>query len=829
MRKLLVLALGVMVFGAVAGAVNVDVSVQPDDTLWLSEDFEVTAVCEPTSGTYTVYVKNVSQGQKEVEADPSELMYDKDGNQYVLSGSAVKSFIPWGYQPGEYTFFTTCDGGNATDTVKHAITVETLVAEVENGLDGEYFAGQQENLSLTLKKEGEGSPVIIGGDSDPQPTFSATIDGDSIPVSSYYNAGNRQWVLNIGIPEEPGTHTLQLTAAHDGAETTVTRELTVQDTLQFDADLGRHMVSAGQTVTLDLTTVYQGDDVSLTRDDLSLELDGEELGDAVVMVDGSTAEITFPEKEPGTYDMIVTLEKAGVPSAEESFTVQYPVRVSGEFTDRNDNPLSYTMEFSQDANTKAQLERRGEYNMRVPAGTYNVTIRFRDATLTFRDADVSEAWDDPVRYTPYDTNRLPGLRLAGLYSFRTSLEYDAVDASFTYDAGAVNNPEQLGVYRCTGWNGEQTTCYTSWSERSAGRDEVRSRMTVDDAGEGAFAIGRRTALTVTYAEDDLQNTYTPDQRVELSGRVRGPDGADVPNASVSVNVPGTDISTRTWTDTTGTFDISFTVPEEAGTYTMQVDAERSPYRDGAAVIDFSVERPAGLNIISPETVRATANTTKNVTIYVENTGYTTLSGLSVDTDSVPFFERIAFDDRPLQAGESREAPVTLTVPADAKTETHKAELVFSYGEKEESAVFGVTVEALDEGETAAQTGSETTSGLVAGTLPALPSVSDVTAPISDMNLPFGEVILFIIALQAGLVVIVLAHGKITGRSGTRRDHVIRTVSDIKNEVGRAMNQAQPAADTGTDREYSFRRRNDGVEREQVLRAMQHIKDQLASK
>ncbi len=832
MNRYVVLLASVFLVITAAGAVDAaDVTVEPGNTLWQSEEFSVHADCIPTanqSEEYTVYVENISKGGETAYPESSELPFNYMEGSFVLDGDAVKQFLNgvYGYEAGGYTFFTTCEeiDGSAAATVKNTFEVERLTMTMQDDLTADsYFADEEENVSLVLKREGKGNAKIVGGGSEVQ--FDITADDESLPVSRYYQTSSNAWVLNTVFPDEPGDYTVTLTASHDDATATVERDITVQDTLQFAITPSTQQVSAGETIELDIDAVYEGEELSLEKDDLDITVDDDSVMDDVTMLDGSTAELTLPEQDPGTYELAVTLDRDGVPSATAEFTVRYPISVVGEFVDREDDPIAYQFQMTQDGDSRMQTSGNGEYAEQVVPGMYNVSLNFHAAELVFRNVDVEE-WENPVQYRRYRGDSLPGLRLAGLYSYQTALSYDTAELSLQYDPGAVDNPEQLEVYHCPDWNAGTKTCYGSWSAVSADRDTVNSRMHVDAISEGAYAIGQRTGLGVTYAADDVQSTYTPDDEIVLSGRVRSPAGADVGNASVTVAVDDTDIGTTARTGADGTYDVSLSVPETADTYTIDITAEKDPYRDGSTSVEFDVERPASLDIVAPDSVTASANTTENVSVYVENTGYTTINDLTPETADIPFFSRIAFDGRPLQPGESRSTPVTLQIPANTSTDTHKAEIAFAYGDHTATAVFGLTVEEQETQETGDSTETETTSGMIAGSLAAIPSAGtylpDIGVP--DVSMPFTELVFLIIALQIGVVVIVLVRGRVI-LDDPQRDQVLHAVSTIKDDVGQAIH-TQQSTDTATT--PSLRGRNDAVERDNVIRAMDHIKEQLAA-
>ncbi len=826
-RAPVLLALGVLLFSTGAAGVSVDTSVQPDSTLWHSEDFEVTATCGETSDQYTVYIENITRGDKEAYGDPGTAVeFARDGNTYLLDGADLRSFLDerYGYTTGKYTFFTRCENDNDVGVSKQSLTVESLVATLEHDLKDAYYAGSQANLSLALQKEGEGSPVNIGANSDPQPTFTLLMDGAERDVSTYYDGSGRYWVLNTDVPNEPGAYDVEIRAAHDGATATVTETVTVKDTLRFGTALDSTQVDPGSTITLTTEAIYRGERLALDADDIAVTFDGDTINDRVTLQDkssdGSTFAVDLPEKTPGTYSMSVELVRDDTPAAEDTHTVSHPVPVTGTFQQGNEL-IPYEMTFTQDGDTKQELSGDGAYDTALAPDYYNMSLVFPDAELLFQNT-VVDGWEDAMRYRSYDGNHVPGLSVAGLYAYRTALDYDAVDLTLQYDASRVDSLEDLVVYHCDGWNMGGASCYGSWREVAASFDDVDSEVTLAGS-EGAYAVGERDRLSIRHSAGDIRSSYTPDQEISFTGLVRDSDGNRVGNASVTMTVDGADTSETTGTGTKGTFAFAFDVPDEAGTYTVDLTVDKGLYRDASTSLTFDVERPAAVDIVTPQNVKMQANTTRNVSFYVENTGYTTIKTLEPQLD-IPFLSDFALDTEQFRSGENREGILVLDVPANASTDTYTAEIGFGFRDETVSDTFGLTVEALPEEELTGQNASsETTVGMISRSLPSFSGMDvSMSGVLPDTDDWFQNAVLGIILFQVGIVVFFTVRGRIGG-GPAERDEVIRTVNDIKQDVGGRTGDALSAAPNTV----TVHRRNDDVERDHVMRTMSHIKSQIA--
>lgn len=815
----LVAILLVVVAGA---AVNMaDVTVDPDEELWLSQEFDIEATCEDTDETYEVFVENVTRDGTVFTAGPDDLGFQKDEGTYFLRGSVFASFIEESdtFRSGKYTMFVGCQDGDDTDWMQHSFTVKTLEMNLLSDIPDTAYAGDELQWEVELTEEGETSSIV-------RPSH-----GPEFSVSNNFDTDRNLWRLTIPVPDETGTQDLSVTAEHDGATATETREIDVQDTIQFAATVDRSQVSPGSTVELTTEAIHRGDRLALDQDDIDITFDGDTINDRVTTVDatddGSTFTIDLPELHPGAYDLNVELDREDTPDAEETVRIDHPVPVTGAFLDADSNPISYEMLFDRDDETVDEISGDGAYDTALTPGEYNVTMLFDGAELWFQDTVVDD-WDDIVRYRSYadtgtDTDAaVPGLTVAGLYAYRTGLDYDLVELALDYDAGDLDDPDDVAVYFCDAWNMDRADCYGSWERISATFDDVDTTAYVTGR-EGAYVIGEHQQLSIRHSSGDIGSAYTPDDELSFSGLVRDENDDRVENASVTMNVDGTDISDTARTGDDGTFTFAFTVPDEDGEYTVELGADGDLYDGSASSFTFDVERPASIDIVTPQNIGGTANTTEETTFYVENTGYTTID-LEPRMD-IPFLRDIELDADGLSSGENREGTIIMDIPENVSTDTHTAELGFAFEGQEQAETFGVTVEALEQEQKMEENESVTTVGMISRSLPSVSGVTDavsVSGVVPDTDSWLRNAVLGIILIQAGIVVVVVARGRIGtgGLRRTERDDVLRTVNDIKSEVGQQRQVEAPVASAAA------RWRNDGVERDHVLRTMSHIKQQI---
>jgi hypothetical protein len=819
MRKTLALTIGLIALTGMATAANVsitDVTVKPDREVWMSQDFNISGHCKPTAET-RLYVDNLTVIDEtgdaiKPELDTDDLRFNNIGG--YLPQSSLQPYINE-FGPGYFFFDLQCEetDGQATDAHADNFTVKELDLALEDTTTGSY-AGEPYRIQAQLTNTLGGGAVTDNVD------FEVLIDGDPVSLTkpTPYAQGDT-WMLNITLPNQPDTYDLTVRAHHDGATATASRQLTVERALQFQLSVTPSSVTAGDRIEIGLDGQYRGDNLPISRDDIQVRLDGNSLSDVEAQTgescDNCRFSITAPEKEPGAYDLDVKLT-AGNTAATRSSTVTYPAQLNGDISNHDGTPLPFDLALEKGGKTVKRMSGKGSYSLGVIPDVYDVVFSFPDPTwraqLTLTGIPVA-GWDSPLRYARYADTSIPGLRLGGLYAFKSSLNYNTALIEMSYTTENIRNPDDLSIYYCSGWNFENKQCYSEWSAIGGTFDSVSSTAQTNASFlDGAYAVGKREKLRLDYSLPS--DRYTPDDTVQFSGRVQDGSKQPVPNATVDIEVIGSSVSRTVRTAGDGTFSVSFPAPNQDLEYRIAMEAAKQPYRSDTEDISFNVDRVADMELALPDSVPVTANTTTTVDAYLRNTGFQEIRNLQPYTSDVPFFSRLSLDRRPLQVNESRKVSLLLDIPADTDPQTYTADIAFGYDDRNVSKTFGIVVEPSVEAQERQESDTASTStgitSSLTGRLSAMPSI--------DLGSP---TLLVVIALLVQALVVVAAVR--TRSTEERRKEISRAFNGIKDTI---KEEKQHFGSHTGEHGGRFSRRDDSIERDRVMRSISRIKQEL---
>lgn len=830
MKKLAIICLTVLALAGTAAAVNVSsLDVSPSDRLWTDQQFEISAVCEPTANNYTVSIVNISadvQGQNSDYTVPtdgvSDLVFFEDpdvNGRYQLNGSEVRSYVNsiGSYQPGLYIFYTRCEEqGGAAAARNTSFVVRDLEAAVVNEAKDVLYPADPIEMRLRLKELDGGSPRPITDAG--AVNLTATLDGTFHDVADV-NLG-KEWGVPLNAPTDPGSYDLTITAHYDGASASVTRDIVVKERLQFELSTGRTLVAGGDTLQVGIEkAVYEGTAFSVDAQDITVTLDGSQVPHNVS--DG-TILVELPEKNPGTYELSVTLRNAGGQEVQttRTFDVVYPVTVRGAFTEPDDTPIRHSLTLSG-ADVSYTTSGRGSYSLSVAPETYELTASFPDddsrleATATLTDVPIKEDMSGLMRYQQYEAlDRMSGMRLGGLYYVETGVSFDTASLTLGYTDRYVQNPDRFSVYRCTDWNVAQATCYGEWRVVPADFDRVAGAVTVETSTLGAFAVGYREPLDLQYSAETT--TFTPDETVTVTGVVQDADGTPVGGANVSAAVAGTAIEQTAATSDDGLFTVSFPTPDAAGTHTVDLTASRPPYSTDTETLDITVNRPPHLSVVAPDSIRLTPNTTREVQVYLRNDGFRVLDDVRASVNaSLP--AEVQLDARPLAVNESRNASLIITAPPGAEPGTRRVDVTVAYAEsRAAAATLGVTVE---EPSFAARTPAGMVAGAASGITASAASVSSAATAVPATLPSFEGGVLLLILLQVGLVAFVVFRRNEEGVENRARHALEHVKQEVSGGGGSGQQPSAPVAPQASSG-------GDGPRRERVVRSMSAIKQEL---
>ncbi|MCJ7478710.1 MAG: carboxypeptidase-like regulatory domain-containing protein [Candidatus Nanohaloarchaeota archaeon QJJ-7] len=795
-----------------------DVSVEPSQTIWNDQDFRIETTCGPTSGTYEVYVQNISHdGFSRDSKDSLSLIAEDETNaEYFIDGENVRDF--WeeldDFSAGDYSFFVGCTN-ETTDFKSSKFSVEVLKTDLIQGLEKDvYYTEQEEELYFSVLKGVGDSDIDIGEDVN----FTVSIGGETRDLIEGYNSNDNEWKMSMKMPSEPGNYEPTLKAYHNGTTESLSREIKVEERLQFDATVSDTTIFDGKAVEVDVEAANRGKSIEVVEDDIDFSLDGDDLDNVSVKEtsrDGaSTFSVFLPNMSRGNYDLDIEFSREDF-QASETVKIKYPARLEGEFRGEDDDALPFVLRFLDDGKEVRKIDSKGDYTSSIVPGTYNVELEFPHetfpASISLEDVDV-DSWDGPIRYQFYSSlEEVPGMKLAGLYAYMSALDSESRSFSLGYSTENIDNPRDMEVLQCTGWNMESGECWGSWDNVEAEFNYVGSEALFVDEGEGAYAIGVRENLDVRYSVGE--EVYDPDDTVQVQGTVRDEDENSVFNASVSLIRSGSVVD-QMRTDDQGIFNLSVPSPDTEGSHSLTLEASKEPYSRGDVSFDIEVERPSSISITAPDKVSANAGEERNISMYVSNTGFTTIRDFEVIEDDVPFIKDLEYDTSPIEMNQSREVLLELEISPNVSEDTYTAEPVFVHDGNRKSYAFGITVDPV-ENSTVSPTGMVASRGdPLKG---ALPSIDIPSGEVLIGDNLLNKIIFLILVVQAAAVVAVVFRR----RAPEEREDLTQTVSYIKEEIG-GESQQNPVEVTTTSTDI------DDVERERIIRTFSHIRNQIGA-
>lgn len=801
--KFMVSILALLIFvPGIASAVNIDsISVEPNSP-WKTQDFTITTTCGKTGETHTVYIGNITRNSDEIPGSKEELLMTKEDDVYKISGNELKTFLEerGGFKAAKYSFYVVCKKDGESQAEEGQFTVRNLNATVvEDSLDETYYTGQKIEIPVEVYEEVEGqSPILVKDDVN----LTMTI-GDKSVSKTFFRKDTGDWVLTATVPNEPGTYQAMIDVKHAGGEDSISKEIRAKEDLVFDIDVSR----SDYILSLVTEAKHKDEEIAVTEDDLDVDFDGDSLNDELseesVSKESSEFQINLPEKDPGIYDLTVNFERTELPEASYEEKITFPKKIGGRFEDSDEESIEFKLKFLNEDREKV-VDGEGSYSTEIVPDEYDVGVKLEDANLKFKEVAVDD-WQNPIKYHKYGKN-VDGLRVAGLHAFTTSFDYSEADLEFGYNTDGFEDPSELKIFRCEDWNFDGGKCYGSWETVSGSLEEVSNTAKVEDAGLGAYAVGKRDKLSISYSlEEDV---YLPDDILEVSGVVKNLAGKTIQNANITLEIESDSSERKTITDKDGIFDFSAGVPKEDSEYILNLTAEKKPYISNKISTDFEVKRKPSLEIVAPDSIDLKPNTTKQVNMYVRNNGYKTLEDIEPKTEEVPFLEKIEFKSTPIYMNQSRDVLLTLEVPHNATPDLYDAEISFLYANDKATAPFGINVEeptSYKEVNT-----SETVTGRFIESFSSI-SVSSVL----DGNLPLKKILIAVISVQVILVLFFY------WRSNKNIGKTLR--KDITNLKGSIRGKSEKGKPTKTNKPQ---KKSKGVMRDENMIKISHIKSEI---
>jgi hypothetical protein len=463
--------------------------------------------------------------------------------------------------------------------------------------------------------------------------------------------------------------------------------------VQLSATFDKTYVKPNDTITISLQATDRGKIIQVSKDKLTVRIGGTqaEIISISPVNNYFSVAVKAPNLMPGKYDAVVSLSYANYTYTATN-TVYYIVPVTGRITNENGKGLTVGFRFLSNGVKVLELytDASGSYSGSIPPGTYDLEIAFPQSKLYLRNVEIT-SFEDPIRY--YETSAdVPGLNLAGLYVYETTLQYDAATIEMKYDESKILNEEEIKVYRCESWNTGRKSCYGQWEEVYANIDTIRNTVYANTTGLSAYAIGYVKKLSIDYTINK-EKFYLKDL-VRIKGMVVDDAGSPVSNATVKLLVKGT--SYKAYTDSNGLFTFEFVGPAEEGYYTLMLTADKYPYISFETNKSIQVEKSKEVSIVFPDTVRIKQGESISQELLIVNTGQADIEQLNISLSGLPagYFILPSFASN-LSVGEQLKLTLQFSVPSNATPQTLSASLKITADGLVKEKVFGFTLEPVN--------------------------------------------------------------------------------------------------------------------------------------
>jgi hypothetical protein len=679
------------------------ITFSPDSSIWEEESLTIEVNCTDSGNSTITKVMAEIVGQ-DGYIIPNKTLDHKDGGLYEVLIEEL-----YFQETNVFDVDIYCTNNVSEQTIQSSgFTVYNFTMTMLSDTPMSAYIGDKIEFNINVTKNS--AAVLYDVD------FDVKVNGQEVEaiIEPPYHP-EKGWIVYIDAPTSEGTYDLEIFATHIRANDTIMTELTVKEGVQFYImDIDTVLVEPGDEMSISIRALEGGEIIPLNTEILGVNIDS--VGTSILGItpvsDYFTVRIEAPSRSPGSYTLRTWIT-LGNYSYEDDETVHYAVPISGEFVDRNGDPMSAEMQFFKGNSETLKLSTSGdgEYSGKIQPGTYDVRFVFIKSTLELEDVYVTE-FEDPLNYY-YSTSAdvVTGLKLAGLHVYETVLEFTHVSMEMGYDEANVLDENDIHVYRCINWNSGKNECYGTWKDVTASVDTVKNVVEIESDGLSAYAIGTLKSIVADF-EFDKEEYYLNDV-VKLVGTTRDSDRNKIENVSLRLRLKGTGIDMSKRSDDSGAFEFEFVAPGETGTYELTLDAEKPPYISSVSSVDFEITRSVTFSIIFPDTIKIKQGESKTYEVELRNIGQTDLSGLEISLTGLPedYYTMSGTADE-LKASETKKLALTLSVPEGANRDTYSVTLKVANSDLTREKVFGFTVLSKSEtGEEPTSSSSEQPTGL----------------------------------------------------------------------------------------------------------------------
>jgi hypothetical protein len=602
---------------------------------------------------------------------------------------------------GTYDVF--CSNGtlNSSEVSFEVRDLETTILEKPDAI----YLDDNFVLNVSVKEKSDSEINIT----DNSLSFAIFLGDDEVAINSdqtYYSQIDKKWIItteNVSYEDgfDDGTYDLKVQSTFEGKNSVSVEGIELKDPVEFEVvDMGETWISDERNVTLILIASYKGTVLQITEDDLRIYVNNQKISKEITILDityiGDYAyvKISLPSLDPGNYNMIIRFIYGDIGFKEHIHKISYVVEVSGEVLNSDNKGVKSEFAFRNGGETAViKTTTSGSYSGELPPGTYDVEMKFPDATLMFDDVDMDE-FDDPVKFdNPSVKGDIQGIGTLEVYVFEIDLDYDEVELTLKYSDSGVSDESKINyVYRCSDWNFGARKCGEDW-ELIDGTDfdYVRNTVTFEQNGLSAFLIGFEKRLILDAGSDS--NQYYLGDIMKITGYTEDDDKEPISETKITASVKGTTIKNTVYTDEDGVFYLEILAPNKEGTFDVIVRADKTPLDSVETEFEINTVRSQELSVIGPDNFKFEQGEENTVKFSVINTGQTDFRDLKVTVSGIPENYYFLSDSEIPDIREDTEVPVTLNfiIPENASKSTYSGIFKVEYGDSYLEKKFLLTI------------------------------------------------------------------------------------------------------------------------------------------
>lgn len=599
---------------------------------------------------------------------------------------------------GNYDVIISCNNNDSQSTTFSTSFTISKLTGIISYIDSIGYVGDEVEIDFLVKKD---DIVLSSGVS-----FNLTLNDQSkqLKVPQAYDL-SKGWILKLDSPSTEGTYNVKVYAYYDRANTSNSSSINIIKRIDFGiVSFSKSWVNGNENITLNLKAKDMGNVIDVNKNNLNIQIGSASVNILSIDRNGDlyNVKITTPSLSAGTYNVVSTLSYEGILYSDTK-SIDYIVEIEGKIVDSNNKGISTQMRFFSGNVEKLRIytDSAGCYSSSLPPGTYDVQIIFPQSKLYLESASISN-FNDPVKYFYSNENLVPGIRNAGLFGYEIALDYDEANIEMNYEEKNLFDEAKLVIFKCSNWNSGRKACNDKWFEVYGDFDTVRNVAKLNLTSLSAFVVGERKTINVNFNLDNER--YYIGSPVKVRGLVKDLDGDIVANATIKMYVKNTDIKINATSDNNGVFSFEFKSPESEGNYTLNLNAEKTPYISFSDSKNFDVIKSRTVEILIPDTIKLKQGQTFTQEISVVNTGQANLLNLKISLTGIPnsYFNLTNLIGR-LNENEENKIYAYFSIPEDAEKKTYSATLEVSNSEIKQEKIFGFTIVGKNETIVDAQT------------------------------------------------------------------------------------------------------------------------------